>query len=583
MQGRGVREYSEVTHRPTATSATFPTCETPEAPLQHHSAFEFPPSPVPPIKINLLLHHSTTVIRKQTHKTRSYENNRITKVNLKQYFGKQLFVGTSCEKTVTPTYYVARSARQLFTEPIRLHPRLQVSQLPDLREQYGKMCRTARRGGGLGVVDILRDGLVLYWWKGGGTHVPADGSGGGTEEAATGAAARVRRPHTHPGAAAAPTVRASEAERGIHRPATRKPPLYLKVTLLHLPLVIGVDMIISDVTQAVQCKRAPAPVRSNAATILREGAKYMKEQEEEIKRLVHSKGMPEKTRLPAASFYNNLKCENPRATPQDIEPVQPRWEAGGLTTTPPWHLLVIRILASQLGEPGSITGGGGGELTDFRKWESCRTMPLVCGFSRDLFFTPPFIPALLHSHLISLSSTLKISLREVHSCASKVERAIRATLTRTPSASSLLRARQPSRSLNSIQLNHTETRRIAVVRRCTKRCYTIPDSGKACARSAIAAVENCGRLEEMVAGGSNYLELEEMEAAQRRRREAEELEAVERRRLQGLLTKEEARLARLRLQQAIRARAQVFLAEVRTLHSQLHFIRFLFTIFEPNL
>ncbi|KAJ8876827.1 hypothetical protein PR048_021274 [Dryococelus australis] len=37
---------------------------------------------------------------------------------------------------------------------------------------------------------------------------------------------------------------------------------------------------------------------------------------------------------------------------------------------------------------------------DFRMWESCRTMPLVSGFSRGSPASPgPFIPALLHTHL----------------------------------------------------------------------------------------------------------------------------------------------------------------------------------------
>ncbi|KAJ8882044.1 hypothetical protein PR048_018532 [Dryococelus australis] len=52
-----------------------------------------------------------------------------------------------------------------------------------------------------------------------------------------------------------------------------------------------------------------------------------------------------------------------------------------------------------------------GSLPDFRKWESSLTMPLVCGVSRGLSrFPHPFIPALLHSHLISPSSALKTSL-----------------------------------------------------------------------------------------------------------------------------------------------------------------------------
>ncbi|KAJ8897871.1 hypothetical protein PR048_003224 [Dryococelus australis] len=46
-----------------------------------------------------------------------------------------------------------------------------------------------------------------------------------------------------------------------------------------------------------------------------------------------------------------------------------------------------RLLASHQREPSSIPGRF---TLDFRKWESCRTMPLVDGFSRDLPVSPPF-------------------------------------------------------------------------------------------------------------------------------------------------------------------------------------------------
>ncbi|KAJ8871509.1 hypothetical protein PR048_027831 [Dryococelus australis] len=70
--------------------------------------------------------------------------------------------------------------------------------------------------------------------------------------------------------------------------------------------------------------------------------------------------------------------------------------------------LTVSPLVSHQGEPGSI-------LPDFRKWESCHTMPLVGGFSlRPPVSLDPCIPALLHSHLISLSSALKTS-REYNS------------------------------------------------------------------------------------------------------------------------------------------------------------------------
>ncbi|KAJ8893541.1 hypothetical protein PR048_006139 [Dryococelus australis] len=52
-----------------------------------------------------------------------------------------------------------------------------------------------------------------------------------------------------------------------------------------------------------------------------------------------------------------------------------------------------------------------GSLPDFRKWESCRTIPLVGGFSRGSpVSSRPCIPALVHSRLIPPSSALKISL-----------------------------------------------------------------------------------------------------------------------------------------------------------------------------
>ncbi|KAJ8881425.1 hypothetical protein PR048_017906 [Dryococelus australis] len=45
-----------------------------------------------------------------------------------------------------------------------------------------------------------------------------------------------------------------------------------------------------------------------------------------------------------------------------------------------------------------------GSLPDFRMWESCRTMPPVCGFPRGSPVSPRhFIPALLHTHLNHLN------------------------------------------------------------------------------------------------------------------------------------------------------------------------------------
>ncbi|KAJ8891158.1 hypothetical protein PR048_010673 [Dryococelus australis] len=64
------------------------------------------------------------------------------------------------------------------------------------------------------------------------------------------------------------------------------------------------------------------------------------------------------------------------------------------------------MLPSRVASPG-------GSLPDFRKWESCRVMPLVAGFLGVLPFPRICIPALLHSHLISPSSALNTSLRAV--------------------------------------------------------------------------------------------------------------------------------------------------------------------------
>ncbi|KAJ8887565.1 hypothetical protein PR048_013781 [Dryococelus australis] len=53
--------------------------------------------------------------------------------------------------------------------------------------------------------------------------------------------------------------------------------------------------------------------------------------------------------------------------------------ASTLTAFLPIELFTIKLLASHQGELGSIPGRF---TRDFRKWESCRTMPLVGGFSR---------------------------------------------------------------------------------------------------------------------------------------------------------------------------------------------------------
>ncbi|KAJ8894274.1 hypothetical protein PR048_006887 [Dryococelus australis] len=61
----------------------------------------------------------------------------------------------------------------------------------------------------------------------------------------------------------------------------------------------------------------------------------------------------------------------------------------------------VKPLASHQVEPGSIPGRF---TPDFRTWETCRAMPLVCWSSRDLPFSPPFhsgaAPYLPHFTLI---------------------------------------------------------------------------------------------------------------------------------------------------------------------------------------
>ncbi|KAJ8867243.1 hypothetical protein PR048_031042 [Dryococelus australis] len=74
---------------------------------------------------------------------------------------------------------------------------------------------------------------------------------------------------------------------------------------------------------------------------------------------------------------------------------------------------VVRLIASHLGEQGSIPGGS---LPDFRMWELCRTMPLVGGFSRGSPISPVLafrrcsIPTSLHP-LTPLLSFRKVFLQ----------------------------------------------------------------------------------------------------------------------------------------------------------------------------
>ncbi|KAJ8866170.1 hypothetical protein PR048_033694 [Dryococelus australis] len=76
-------------------------------------------------------------------------------------------------------------------------------------------------------------------------------------------------------------------------------------------------------------------------------------------------------------------------------------------------VVVVRLLAFQplANRVRFLTGS----LLGFSKWESCRTMPLVGGFSRGSPVPPhPCIPALLHTHLASPSSVLKTSISTPH-------------------------------------------------------------------------------------------------------------------------------------------------------------------------
>ncbi|KAJ8891078.1 hypothetical protein PR048_010587 [Dryococelus australis] len=72
--------------------------------------------------------------------------------------------------------------------------------------------------------------------------------------------------------------------------------------------------------------------------------------------------------------------------------------AANLTGRIPVEVPPVSLLTSHRGDPGSIPGRA---TPDFRKWESCRTMPLVDGFPRGspIFpAPPPLIPAPLHIH-----------------------------------------------------------------------------------------------------------------------------------------------------------------------------------------
>ncbi|KAJ8869012.1 hypothetical protein PR048_030558, partial [Dryococelus australis] len=120
-------------------------------------------------------------------------------------------------------------------------------------------------------------------------------------------------------------------------------------------------------------------------------------------------GDPEKNRRVNGIVRHDSHMQKLRATRSGIEPGSPWWELSRLTVQPPWPRnkrsgSAVSLLASHHGDPGSIPGR---VTPDFRTWESCRTMLLVDGFSRDLPFHMPF-----HSGAAphSPSSTVKTSI-----------------------------------------------------------------------------------------------------------------------------------------------------------------------------
>ncbi|KAJ8885108.1 hypothetical protein PR048_011304 [Dryococelus australis] len=105
--------------------------------------------------------------------------------------------------------------------------------------------------------------------------------------------------------------------------------------------------------------------------------------------------IPEKSRRPAASSSTIPTCENPGATPLEIEPGPHCLEARSLTTKPlqpndinrcPLLVLHVRII--------SIAG-------------RCRWL---AGFLGDLPFAPPLHSGTTHTHIDSPSSALKTSM-----------------------------------------------------------------------------------------------------------------------------------------------------------------------------
>ncbi|KAJ8894034.1 hypothetical protein PR048_006644 [Dryococelus australis] len=103
-----------------------------------------------------------------------------------------------------------------------------------------------------------------------------------------------------------------------------------------------------------------------------------------------------------------LRSDSPRAkirgaTPPGIEPGSPWRDASSLATTSPRPLtsgatVPERLTRSPPTKANQVQSPAGSP--DFRKWESCRTMPLVSRFSRGSPVSPaPSIPAPFHIHL----------------------------------------------------------------------------------------------------------------------------------------------------------------------------------------
>ncbi|KAJ8897441.1 hypothetical protein PR048_002787 [Dryococelus australis] len=127
--------------------------------------------------------------------------------------------------------------------------------------------------------------------------------------------------------------------------------------------------------------------------------------------------IPEKTRRPAASSGTIPTCENPWNDPRPVclgERERERARRTLLLTSPGatagryarrvvWpsrdELVVSRRRRLARSPPTKANRAqSSAGSPDFRKWESCRTMPLVGGFLAISHFPRPFIPAPHHIH-----------------------------------------------------------------------------------------------------------------------------------------------------------------------------------------